>query len=97
MASEKTLRRRDFLVASGAGVGAAKAAKLTAQSPIAVEKSSRISLFPLDARCALLSNVLWTADARGGRTLRRQYMWDQFPAASPFLESGFCQRRNSAS
>jgi len=45
MATEKALRRRDFLVASGAGVGAAKTAKLTAQSPIAVEKSSRIFTF----------------------------------------------------
>lgn len=82
MPIEGRLRRRDFLVASGAGLGAvsAPAQPGMAQADVA-ESAERLALFPLDSRCVLLSNVLWTLDDRGGPTLSRQHLWVRFPSA----------------
>jgi|GEM_PF-1766780 len=38
-----------------------------------------VSLFPLDGRCRLLSNLLWTHDEDGRASLYRQHLWVRFP------------------
>lgn len=38
-----------------------------------------ISLFPLDARLSLMTNMLWTNDAKGRPTLAKQHLWVRFP------------------
>jgi hypothetical protein len=43
-------------------------------------RAHRLVLFPLDERCTLLSNVLWTSDRQGDPTLSRQHLWVQFPS-----------------
>ena len=38
-----------------------------------------LCLFPLDPRCALLSNLVWTRGADGTPTLERQRLWARLP------------------
>lgn len=38
-----------------------------------------LSLYPLDPRCALLTNWLWTPDQDGVPSLERQHLWVRFP------------------
>ena len=40
-----------------------------------------LSLYPLDARCCLLSNIVWDSDGNGNPCLNRQKLWVRFPAA----------------
>lgn len=40
-----------------------------------------LSLFPLDPRCALLTNIVWDPDDDGTPSLHRQKLWVRFPAA----------------
>jgi len=44
--------------------------------PIAQET---LSLYPLDPRCTLLTNWLWTPDTDGNASLERQHLWVRFP------------------
>lgn len=39
-----------------------------------------LSLYPLDPRCCLLSNIVWDADGNGTPCLHRQKLWARFPA-----------------
>ncbi len=39
-----------------------------------------LSLYPLDSRCVLLTNLVWDRDARGEPCLERQKLWIRFPA-----------------
>lgn len=45
-----------------------------------------LSLYPLDSRCVLLTNLVWDRDARGVPCLERQKLWIRFPA--PIATSG---------
>ncbi len=40
-----------------------------------------LSLYPLDSRCFLLSNIIWDSDGNGTPCLHRQKLWVRFPAA----------------
>lgn len=40
---------------------------------------STLSILPLDARCALLTNIVWTPNTDGISSLHRQSLWVQFP------------------
>ncbi|MDA0322990.1 MAG: hypothetical protein O2923_09790 [Verrucomicrobia bacterium] len=40
-----------------------------------------LSLYPLDSRCCLLSNIVWEPDENGTPCLHRQKLWVRFPAA----------------
>jgi hypothetical protein len=87
MSAQFLLDRREFLAASSAGVASLVVPARTALAQVAAAGSpKRLSLFPLDPRCALLTNVLWTLDDRGGPTLSRQHLWVRFP--SPVTISG---------
>lgn len=47
-----------------------------------------ISLLPLDPRCTLLTNFVWTPGISDIPTLQRQHLWVQFPI--PVTTSGLC-------
>ena len=38
-----------------------------------------VSLFPLDPRCLLLTNIIWTPNPDGTPSLHRQHLWARFP------------------
>jgi hypothetical protein len=40
-----------------------------------------LSLYPLDARCVMLTNIVWDSDGNGIPCLQRQKLWVRFPAA----------------
>ncbi|HOS65635.1 MAG TPA: hypothetical protein PK251_12890 [Candidatus Latescibacteria bacterium] len=42
-------------------------------------RSGSLSLFPLDERCTLLTNMVWVPDEHGVPSLHRQKMWVSFP------------------
>ncbi len=42
-----------------------------------------LSLFPLDSRCTLLTNLVWDRDTNGVPCLSRQKLWVGFPAPVP--------------
>ena len=42
-----------------------------------------LSLFPLDSRCTLLTNLVWDRDKNGVPCLSRQKLWVGFPAHMP--------------
>ncbi len=42
-----------------------------------------LSLFPLDSRCTLLTNLVWDLDKNGVPCLSRQKLWVGFPAPVP--------------
>ena len=42
-------------------------------------RSGSLSLFPLDERCTLLTNMVWAPDEHGVPSLHRQKMWVSFP------------------
>lgn len=48
--------------------------------------SDMLNLLPLDARCALLTNIVWTPGEHTIPTLQRQHLWVQFPL--PITTSG---------
>ncbi len=45
-----------------------------------------LSLYPLDVRCTLLTNIVWEPDGNGVRSLQKQKLWARLPG--PLATSG---------